>query len=689
MSGVQVNQPLHDYRRSRAVLIGTWTYDHLPNITAAGNSLRRMEALLTGPLCDWPKDRLLVLPNPAGPGDLADQLITAFERVTDIALFYYVGHGQIDAEDELCMGLTGSRTDYNRRAATSLQFKAVRRALLDSPATTKVVILDCCFSGRAAAPANTLAAAGTDALAAETLAESAYCPGAYVMCASGPYTKAWYDNDPKAKLPQTYFTRYLADLLEAGIPGEPEVLRLDPLFLRLRANLLSDGRPEPVARKIDDASHFIFARNAALAGNHADTRSAARPAPRPVPVPKPVPTSRQSGRTPAFLILLVVLAALAFGVDRLAHLLDGTSTHSHPPSATASTPGHPTASPSGHSTASPAPTAVKSPGSTLAPEGALTAVGTPVTLKSTSGQGGQVSAVAVNPGHNSVAAAFNFDSVDIWRLSAPGDGATSHNDDGTADIGTEVSIFGAAVSSDGTTLALGSSNGTVYLVNAVNGQHIANLPDPPDPGAGTTGPNVVGLAFSANGQILAVGDSDGYIYRWNVSTRRLIGSPLLADPQGIQSLALSPDGTTVAEANQYHDSVYLWNRSTGGETTLNYRGSQEIDTIAFRPDGRTLAAGTYEGGLYLWNLSAKAPLTLQAPTNQPINALAFSPGGQTLAVGGFSGVTLWNNLSADPTSTSPVGVQQASISSVGFSPDSGYLVAGGEQDGATYLWKLG
>jgi hypothetical protein len=68
--------------------------------------------------------------NERGPGDLPDRLITSFEEAADVALFYCVGHGQIDLTNQLCLGLAGSRTEANRRAATSLPFEAVRRAML-------------------------------------------------------------------------------------------------------------------------------------------------------------------------------------------------------------------------------------------------------------------------------------------------------------------------------------------------------------------------------------------------------------------------------------------------------------------------------------------------------------------------------------------------------------------------------
>src|SRR5271154_1511839 len=133
--------PLHDYSRSRAVVMGTSEYEFLIPVPAVANSMRRMTGMLTGVLCGWPRERLLVIENERHPGDLPDRLITAFEDTSDVAMFYYVGHGQIDADDQLCLGLVRSRPDPRRRASTSLKFADVRQALLDSGAGTKIVIL--------------------------------------------------------------------------------------------------------------------------------------------------------------------------------------------------------------------------------------------------------------------------------------------------------------------------------------------------------------------------------------------------------------------------------------------------------------------------------------------------------------------------------------------------------------------
>lgn len=254
--------PSRDLPRSRAVLIGTWDYQHLLPVPAARNSLVRMHALLTGELCGWPSDRVTVIGNRASPGDLHDQLIELFSDTDPdgVALFYYVGHGQPDDQDRLCFGLTGTRTDHSRRASTSLRFDDVRGALLACEARTKIVMLDCCFAGLAARPRQSLS--GEDVL------DMVRGAGAYTMAASGAYLPAWFETD--AQEPQTYFTKYFVDVVESGIAGEPAGLTLDRVFAETHVRLGRDGKPEPTHTARHQAGRTVFARNAAPAEQQVD-----------------------------------------------------------------------------------------------------------------------------------------------------------------------------------------------------------------------------------------------------------------------------------------------------------------------------------------------------------------------------------------------------------------------------------
>jgi Caspase domain len=251
-------QALPDRSRSRAVLIGTSRYVHLTQVPAAANSLESMRRLLTGPLCGWPDDRVVVISNRQAPGDLPDLLVELLADAEDTAFFFYVGHGRVDFEDQLCLGLVGSRDESERRATTSLTFDAVRRAMRASQAATKVVILDCCFAGHAVHTRHTLSG-GEDIDITGLVGAS----GAYTLAATGPASTAWFEADTDSPLPHTHFTRALIEAVTRGIPGEPAALTLEPVYRRVREVMQVSGRPIPTRNSRDLAGDFIFARNVA------------------------------------------------------------------------------------------------------------------------------------------------------------------------------------------------------------------------------------------------------------------------------------------------------------------------------------------------------------------------------------------------------------------------------------------
>ncbi|MGH3546740.1 MAG: caspase family protein [Pseudonocardiaceae bacterium] len=285
-----------DYSRSRAVLIGVWGYSHLPPVPAARTSLQRMAGLLTGPLGGWPAQRLEMLRNPRQCDRLPDRLMELFDGVVDVALFYFVGHGQLHG-DELCLALGHSPKDTARRLTIGLPFADVRAALRECDAQTKIVILDCCFAGQVTRPEHSLAAASADVI------DKTAGTGAFTMTASGAYRTAWFESDPGTINPQTYFTKYLIDVIEQGLPGHPEGLPLGAIFTATADALARDRRPEPTRSVRHDADRFILTRNPA---GHATT-PASPPKALPLSFPARTPALRMSGGKMPWLLTLITV----------------------------------------------------------------------------------------------------------------------------------------------------------------------------------------------------------------------------------------------------------------------------------------------------------------------------------------------------------------------------------------------
>ena len=105
-------------------------------------------------------------------------------------------------------------------------------------------------------------------------------------------------------------------------------------------------------------------------------------------------------------------------------------------------------------------------------------------------------------------------------------------------------------------------------------------------------------------------------------------------------VAFSPDSQTLASL--LHETVKLWNVKTGGqEGTLSH--TAPLWSLAFSPDGTTLATSGQDGAVWLWNLSLHENVATLEGHSGPVATVAFSPDGTILAsAGGDATIRLWH-----------------------------------------------
>ena len=74
----------------------------------------------------------------------------------------------------------------------------------------------------------------------------------------------------------------------------------------------------------------------------------------------------------------------------------------------------------------------------------------------------------------------------------------------------------------------------------------------------------------------------------------------------VNSVAFSPNGQTVASGGSY-GIVYLWDVETGEQKDTLTGYSSYITNLSFRPDGQTLASGRGNGSISLWSIVPAPP----------------------------------------------------------------------------------
>ena len=251
-----------------------------------------------------------------------------------------------------------------------------------------------------------------------------------------------------------------------------------------------------------------------------------------------------------------------------------------------------------------------------------------------------------------------------------------------------------AYSPYGNFLAVGTSIG-VWIYDVHTGAELDLL-------TGHTS-EVESLAFSPDGTTLASGGKwgDNTIRLWDVDTGQLKAT-LTGAPNSVRSLAFSPDGKTLAYASGYghwvtDGIVQLWDVATR-QLTATLRGDGiPVNSVAFSPDGKILASASRHGNwgtdvivVQLWDVATRQLTATLRGDGIPVNSVAFSPDGKILATGSGAWrtagiVQLWDIDARQLTATFTGHTD--SVSSVAFSPD-GYTLASGSEDGTVLLWNV-
>jgi WD40 repeat protein/DNA-binding SARP family transcriptional activator len=247
-----------------------------------------------------------------------------------------------------------------------------------------------------------------------------------------------------------------------------------------------------------------------------------------------------------------------------------------------------------------------------------------------------------------------------------------------------------AFSPDGARVASLRDDRTVVVWNVATGQTEQTLRGHASP--------VTGVAFSPNGNLLYTSSLNDGVIAWDLTGTRGLVRELTTAAGPVAGIAFSPRDPNLLALAQREGPVTLWDptRRTRIGKPLAVTGGTE-NPVAFSVDGRVLAAANHaDGAVVLFDLGTPVPAGRRLPSvyplpafdpihNPPINDIAFSRDGRLLATGDENGLIVLWDLAKHAAIDRPRRPQHAAgITAVAFSPD-GRMLASGVREGTVFL----
>jgi WD40 repeat protein len=175
--------------------------------------------------------------------------------------------------------------------------------------------------------------------------------------------------------------------------------------------------------------------------------------------------------------------------------------------------------------------------------------------------------------------------------------------------------------------------------------------------------NINCVAYHPGGALVAVGSSNPRISIWDPA-RFPASAPIfdvraaggyglphgtrpdevqlwtIPHPTGCRCLRFSPDGRTLAASSGW--SVIAYDVQEGRQVSAMKGHRQIVKSLHYSPDGRLLASASQDGTVRIWDAETGESRACYDWEIGKVDSVAFAPDGMTIAAGGEGGIVVWD-----------------------------------------------
>lgn len=241
------------------------------------------------------------------------------------------------------------------------------------------------------------------------------------------------------------------------------------------------------------------------------------------------------------------------------------------------------------------------------------------------------------------------------------------------------SSYGPWYALDGSLKSLTFSNGDLTIINVESGAESARF-------KGHLSPDTA-AALSPDGSTLALGKYGGKVEIRDLATRAVKAN--LKGAYSARSLAISPDGTLLTGVFFYNiddiiSKVQTWDLTTGKLLYTINDNDMTIGDVQFSPDGSSVLMGYGNGRITRIDARTGQVLNTYKDLENKKAGIAMAQDGNTVALVTQETLTLWDLAAGSAIKEFPIDAKDIAPffppSTIAFSADGSLLAIGDSQD---------